>query len=67
MIGEKLTISEAAKQLAVSRQRMHQIIEENNLVTEQVHARLLLIHPRELNKIKGNKPVGRPRKNKSEK
>jgi len=65
MIGDKLTILEAAQELCVSRQRMHQLIEENNLVTERVHARLLLIHPRELKKIKGNRPAGRPKKKNS--
>ena len=67
MIGEKLTILEAAQELCVSRQRMHQLIDEHNLKTERVHARLLLIHPRELKKIKADRPVGRPKKNNSEK
>lgn len=62
MIGDKLTIAEAAAQLSVSRQRMHQLIEENNLATEMVHKRLKLIHPKELLKIPGNRPPGRKSK-----
>ena len=62
MIGNKLTIAEAARELKVSRQRMHQIIAENNLETELVHSRLLLIHPRELKKIPGKKAPGRKSK-----
>ena len=62
MIGNKLTISEAAKKLSISRQRMHQIIAENNLETEQVHERLLLIHPRELKKIPEKRQPGRKSK-----
>ena len=61
-LAGKITISEAAKRLAVSRQRMHQIIKDNNLQTEQIHPRLFLIHPRELNKIRENRKPGRKSK-----
>jgi hypothetical protein len=63
-LAGKITITEAAKRLAVSRQRMHQIIVESGLKIEAVHPRLFLIHPRELEKIR---PKGRPgRKSKKE-
>jgi len=47
-----LTLSEAAEQLRVSRQRVHQLIDMHNLTTVLVHSRLRLIHPRELKKIR---------------
>jgi len=62
MINGKLTISEAAAELSVSRQRMHQIIDENKLIVEEVHSRLFLIHPKELNKIREKQPPGRKSK-----
>lgn len=62
MINGKMTISEAAQSLSVSRQRMHQIIDENNLRVEAVHSRLFLIHPKELDKIKEKQPPGRKSK-----
>ena len=61
-LAGKITITEAAKRLAVRRQRMHQIIEENNLQTEKVHPRLFLIHPRELRKIREKQKPGRKSK-----
>ena len=51
MIGKQMTIASAAEKLGVTRQRMHQLIQEHSLKTELVHARLRLIHPRELAKI----------------
>jgi predicted DNA-binding protein YlxM (UPF0122 family) len=63
MITGKLTITEAAERLNVTRQRMHQIIVESNLRVEVVHARLFLIHPRELEKIRAkSKPGRKPKK-----
>ena len=61
-IAGKITITEAAKRLSVSRQRMHKIILENGLSTELVHPRLLLIHPRELEKVRQKSKPGRKSK-----
>jgi phage antirepressor YoqD-like protein len=63
-IAGKITITEAAKILSVSRQRMHKIICENGLLTELVHPRLFLIHPKELEKIRQKNKTGRKTKNK---
>jgi excisionase family DNA binding protein len=65
-LAGKITISEAAKRLAVTRQRMHQLIQENNLQTEKIHPRLLLIHPRELKKIREKQKPGRKSKKDSQ-
>lgn len=48
---EWLTMAEAAKALGVSRQRMHQIVDETNAETSQVNPRLTVIHCEELVKI----------------
>lgn len=61
-IAGKITITEAAKRLSVSRQRMHKIISENGLLTELVHPRLFLIHPEELKKIRTKSNRGRKTK-----
>ena len=47
-----LTIAEAAKELGVTRQRMHKIIEFHRAKTESLNPRLSLLPVRELDRIK---------------
>ena len=46
-----LTMSEAARQLGVSRQRMHQIIVESNAKTLAINPRMTVIDRKTLEKI----------------
>ncbi len=46
-----LTMSEAARQLGVSRQRMHQIIVESNAKTLAISPRMTVIDRKTLEKI----------------
>lgn len=46
-----LTIPEAAKQLGVSNQRMHQIIQELGVKTTAIHSRLHIIDCEEVVRI----------------
>ncbi len=50
-----MTISEAASKLGVSRQRMHQIIQEQRLKTTAIHSRLTVISSDEVRKIKAER------------
>jgi len=47
-----LTLSEAAKRIGVTRQRMHQIIGELSIKTMPVNPRLTMIHSKEVEKLR---------------
>jgi len=49
------TMSEAAIQLGVSRQRMHQIVDEKKIKTIQITPRLSAISRKEVEKLKKNR------------
>ena len=56
-----VTIAQAAAKLNVTRQRMHQLIDDYNLKTWELHKRCKLIDTSELRKIPAYRPPG-PRK-----
>ena len=51
-IRDWYTMSEAAKELGVSRQRMHQIVEESKIQTMQIHKRLTVVSADQVAKLK---------------
>lgn len=57
--GTYVTVSEAAAELGISRQRVHGLIKSGQLVAESIHDRLLAIPRKSLDAIKKvERPVG---------
>ena len=57
-VANFLTMSEAADELNVTRQRLHQLVKAYGLTVEKVHVRLTMIKRSELKKIPKNRPNG---------
>ncbi len=50
--GQYVTVTEAAEELGLSRQRVHRLIQGGQLPAEQVHDRLLVIPRSDLDRFK---------------
>lgn len=61
-VDDFITIAQAANKLKVTRQRMHQLIDEYSLKTREVNKRLKLIDKTELTKIPAYRPPGPKKK-----
>jgi excisionase family DNA binding protein len=50
--GKFVTVSEAAKELGLSRQRVHKLIQSGQMASEVVHARMRVIPRKSLDALK---------------
>ncbi len=57
--GKFVTVSEAAKELGLSRQRVHKLIQSGQMASEVVHARMRAIPRKSLDALKKiDRPTG---------